>query len=121
MEINSTIYPPICKILNYGKFIYKKNKQKKNIRQHIKEIKFRLNTNNNDYNIKIKNIIKFIKKKYKIKISIFLRGREIIHKDIVINMLNKIQNEIKKYINLYLIFKKIEGRIINMILTPKKK
>ncbi len=121
VEVNSKTNPPICKIIDYGKFIYKKNKiLKKNKKKNfiIKEIKFRPNTNLNDYNIKIKKIKFLIKKKYKIKITIRFKGREIIHKNIAINMLNKIKNEIKDITKLDYSNNKIENKQIIMIFTP---
>ncbi len=101
----------------------KNNKKHKNNKKiQIKEIKFRFNTDKNDYNIKINNIIKFINKKYKIKISIILRGREIIHKNLAIDMLNNIKKKIKKNNNKIIFIKKItENRQISMILISKKK
>ncbi len=123
VEINSKTNPPICKIINYGKFIYKKNKiLKKNKKKNltIKEIKFRPNTNINDYNTKIKRIKFLIKKKHKIKITIRFKGREIIHKNIALNMLNKIKKEIKNISKLDFLNKKIENKQMIMIFTPNK-
>ncbi len=123
VEINSKTNPPICKILNYGKFIYKKNKNfKKNKKKilTIKEIKFRPNTNINDYNIKIKKIKNLIKKKYKIKIIIRFKGREIIHKNIAINMFNEIKKDLKKISQLDFFNNKIENKQMIMIFTPNK-
>ncbi|WMC18961.1 MAG: translation initiation factor IF-3 [Enterobacteriaceae bacterium PSpicST2] len=126
VEINSNITPPIFKLMNYGKFLYKKNrlikkKKKKNKILQIKEIKFRSVTNINDYNIKIKKIIKFLKNKNKIKITIKFKGREIIHKNLGINILERIQKNIcenLKIANIELFSKKIENQQLLMILTP---
>ncbi len=122
VEINSNNKPPICKILNYGKFLYKKNKRiKKNKIINIKEIKFRPNTNINDFNIKIKNIKRLIKKGNKIKIIMRFKGREIIHKNIALNMLNNIKKKLSKISQLIFFSKKTENRQIIMILNPQKK
>ncbi len=121
VEINPNINPPICKILNYYKFLYKKKKYSKKNKNKIlitKEIKFRPNTNLHDYKTKIKKIKLFIKKKYKVKIILTFRGREIIHKNIAINMLNKIKNDLNKYAKLDFFNNKIENKQMNMIFIP---
>ncbi|MCV2531088.1 MAG: translation initiation factor IF-3, partial [Candidatus Lightella neohaematopini] len=87
IEINSNIIPPICKIINYGKFLYEKSKlikeqKKKQKSLHVKEIKFRPNTQKNDYNIKLRNIIRFLNKGNKVKVTIKFRGRDITHQQI---------------------------------------
>ncbi len=125
VEINSNIYPPICKIFDYGKFIYAKKKKKKKLKKinkhlNTKEIKFRPNTNINDYNTKINKTINCLKKGNKIKIIINLRGREIIHKKIALNMLNKIKLKLNNLSNIILHSKNTESRQIIMILQPKK-
>ncbi len=123
VEINSNTNPPICKILNYGKFIYKRKKNiKKNKNKNliIKEIKFRPNTNKNDYNIKLKKIKNLIKKKYKIKIIIRFKGREIIHKNIAIKMLNNIKNNLQKISQLDYLNNRIENNQMIMIFKPNK-
>ncbi|MFI4847335.1 MAG: translation initiation factor IF-3 [Candidatus Makana argininalis] len=125
VEINSHSKPSICKIINYGKFIYEKKKNYKNIQKkqkkiQMKEIKFRPNTYQNDYNIKIKNISKFLKKGNKVKITIIFRGREIFHKKLGVKILYKIQNDLNKISLLEYLSKKIEGKQIIMVLSPKK-
>ncbi len=123
IEINSKTNPPICKILDYGKFIYRKNKNiKKNKNKNfiIKEIKFRPNTNKNDYNIKIRKIKNLIKKKYKIKIIIRFKGREIIHKNIAIKMFNNIKKNLNKISKLDFLNNKIENNQMIMIFKPNK-
>ncbi len=122
VEINTHSTPPICKILNYGRFLYnKKKKNKKNKIINIKEIKFRPSTNINDFNIKIKNIKRLLKKGNKIKIIMRFKGREIIHKNIALNMLNKIKEKLLNISQLIFFSKKTENRQIIMILNPQKK
>ncbi len=121
VEINPKTNPPICKILDYGKFIYQRNKNiKKNKNKNfiIKEIKFRPNTNINDYNIKIKKIINLINKKYKIKITIRFKGREIIHKNIAINMCKNITKDLKNISKLDFFNNKIENKQMIMFFKP---
>ncbi|MFI4853273.1 MAG: translation initiation factor IF-3 [Candidatus Makana argininalis] len=125
VEINSNSNPTVCKIIDYGKFIYEKkrnykNKKKKQKKIQIKEIKFRPNTDKNDYKIKIKNLSRFLKNGNKVKITIRFRGREIFHKNIGIQILNKIKNDLNE-ISILEYFSKIpEGKQIIMILSPKK-
>ncbi|MFI4846836.1 MAG: translation initiation factor IF-3 [Candidatus Makana argininalis] len=125
VEINSNSNPTVCKIIDYGKFIYEKkrnykNKQRKQKKIQIKEIKFRPNTDKNDYNIKIKNLSKFLKNGNKVKITVRFRGREIFHKKIGIKILNKIRKDLNE-ISILEYFSKIpEGKQIIMVLSPKK-
>ncbi len=125
VEINPTANPPVCKLINYGKYIYKKNKNIKKNKQkkkiNIKEIKFRLNTDKNDIKIKTKNIIKFLKKGNKVKITIRFKGREITHKNIAIDILNNIKNDLKKISCAESFSNKIENRQMTMILINNKK
>ncbi|MFI4819011.1 MAG: translation initiation factor IF-3 [Enterobacterales bacterium] len=125
VEINSNSKPTVCKIINYGKFIYEKKKnykikKKKQKKIKIKEIKFRPNTDKNDYKIKIKNLFKFLKNGNKVKVTIRFRGREIFHKKIGIEILHKIKNDLNEISLLEYFSKKIEGKQIIMILSPKK-
>ncbi len=125
IEINSKINPPICKIFNFSKYLYEKNKKekkknKKSKLKNIKEIKIRPNTNENDYQIKKKKIIKFLNIGNKVKITLKFRGREIIHKNIAINMLNRIKDDLKLISIVEFFSKRIENRQIIMILIGKK-
>ncbi|XZR53278.1 MAG: translation initiation factor IF-3 [Enterobacteriaceae bacterium] len=127
VKINSNTIPPIYKLMNYGKFLYiKKQLIKKNKKIHkifqIKEIKLRSVINDNDYNIKIRNIIKFLEKGNKTKIFIKFKGREIIHKQLGLDILNKIKKKIcedLKIANIEFFSEKIENNQLLMILTPK--
>ncbi|WMC19761.1 MAG: translation initiation factor IF-3 [Enterobacteriaceae bacterium PC38] len=127
VEINSNVIPPIFKLMNYGKFLYNKKKLiKKNKKNHkiiqTKEIKLRAVTNDNDYNIKINKIIKFLNNNNKIKILIKFKGREIIHKDLGLNILNRIKKKIcedLKIANIEIFSKNIENNQLFMLLTPK--
>ncbi len=102
-------------------YIKKKKKIKRNKSINIKEIKFRPVTNKNDFNIKIKNTKRLLKKGNKIRIIIKFKGREIIHKNIAFNMLNKIKEKLSKISQLIFFSRKTENRQIIMILNPKNK
>ncbi|MCV2524808.1 MAG: translation initiation factor IF-3 [Candidatus Lightella neohaematopini] len=125
IEINPNIIPPVCRIISYGKFIYEKSKlikeqKKKQKSLNIKEIKFRPNTQENDYNIKLRNIIRLLNRGNKIKVTLKFRGREIIHQQIGINMLKRMKNDLHKLIIMDNSLLKIEGRQISVMLTPVK-
>ncbi|MCV2499757.1 MAG: translation initiation factor IF-3 [Candidatus Lightella neohaematopini] len=126
IEINPNIVPPVCRIINYGKFIYEKSKlikeqKKKQKSLNIKEIKFRPNTQENDYNIKLRNIIRLLNRGNKVKVTLKFRGREIIHQQIGIDMLKRMKNDLHKLIIMDNSLLRIEGKQISIMLTPQKK
>ncbi|WP_039719862.1 translation initiation factor IF-3 [Candidatus Riesia pediculischaeffi] len=125
VEIAPNMIPPVCKIMNYGKFIYQRNKlvkkQKKRQKSfQVKEIKFRPNTNEGDYQIKIKRLIKFLKHGDKTKITVRFRGREITHKKIGLSMLNRIKEDLNFISNVEAFSNKVENRQMIMLLSPKR-
>lgn len=125
VEISPNSKPPVCRIMNYGKFLYEKNKalkkQKKKQRiVQIKEIKFRPNTDEGDYQVKLRNLIRFLKDGNKIKITLRFRGREMTHKDIGINMLNRLKNDLSTLTYVESFPTRIEGRQMIMMLSPKR-
>ncbi|MGI4816814.1 MAG: translation initiation factor IF-3 [Janthinobacterium lividum] len=125
VEISPNSKPPVCRIMNYGKFLYEKNKalkkQKKKQRiVQIKEIKFRPNTDEGDYQVKLRNLIRFLKGGNKIKITLRFRGREMTHKDIGINMLNRLKNDLSTLTYVESFPTRIEGRQMIMMLSPKR-
>ncbi|MBK4764949.1 MAG: translation initiation factor IF-3 [Pantoea sp. Brub] len=129
VEISPNAEPPVCRIMNYGKFIYERSKSSKEQKKkqkiiHIKEIKFRPGTDNSDYKIKLRNLIRFLKEGDKTKITLRFRGREIAHQQIGIDVLNRIRIDLCEKLDLAVVESfptKIEGRQITMILAPKKK
>ena len=123
VEISPNSEPPVCKILNFGKYKYDREKQKKNNKKkqhiiHVKEVRLRLNTGDNDLLIKLKKAQKFLKNGDKLKVTVMFRGREIQRKDIGIEMLTKVQellsdiSKVDKEPNL-------EGKRLSLILSPK--
>lgn len=125
MEISSNTEPPVCRIIDYGKFIYEKNKSLKEQKKkqkliQIKEIKFRPGTDENDYQIKLRSLVRFLKDGDKIKITLRFRGREITHQQIGIEVLNRIRHDLSELAVVESLPNKIEGRQIIMLLAPKK-
>ena len=124
VEISPNSVPPVVKIMNYGKFKYKQDKQKtiskkKQKKVKIKEIKFRPGTDKGDYKVKTKNLRNFLEKGDKVKVTVWFRGREMIHQQLGGNILKKVEKDLED-IGKVEFFTKLEGRQINMILTPKK-
>ncbi|VFP81004.1 Translation initiation factor IF-3 [Buchnera aphidicola (Cinara kochiana kochiana)] len=125
VEISPNSKPPVCRIMNYGKFLYEKNKalkkqKKKQKIVQIKEIKFRPNTDEGDYQVKLRNLIRFLKDGNKVKITLRFRGREMAHQSIGINMLNRLKDDLSTLTCVEYFPKRIEGRQMIMMLSPKK-
>ena len=125
VEVYPHAKPPVCKILDYSKFKFEAQKKaaKKRKKQKIidiKEVKFRPNIDTNDFNIKIKNVIKFLTAGDKVKITLRYRGREMAHRELGIKILNNIKEETKQQAKVEL-EPKLEGRQAIMILAPEEK
>ncbi len=117
--------PVVCKLLDYGKYIFDKKKNKsvskvKVKRNSLKEIKFRPSTDLGDYNIKLKKIKSFILNGDKTKISVRFRGREILNSDIGLDLLNKLRVELEDIAQVDQ-EPSLEGRQLLMVLSPKKR
>ena len=116
--------PPVCRIMNFGKFVYEKNKRgrdhrKKQIKtgSKSKEVKFHANIDPHDYQIKLNHIKNFLQKGYKVKISLFLRGREMRNKDIGIELMKKIEVDIQG-VGVTESAPRMVGRNVGMYLAP---
>ncbi|VFP78065.1 Translation initiation factor IF-3 [Buchnera aphidicola (Cinara cuneomaculata)] len=125
VEVSPNSQPPVCRIMNYGKFLYEKSKalkkqKKKQKVVQIKEIKFRPNTGEGDYQVKLRNLIRFLKDGNKIKITLRFKGREMAHQNIGINMLNRLKNDLSSLTCVEYFPQRIEGRQMIMILSPKR-
>ena len=125
VEVSPHAKPPVCKILDYGKFKFEAQKKAAKARKKqkiidIKEVKFRPNIDTNDFNIKIKNVIKFLTAGDKVKITLRSRGREMAHRELGIKILNNIKEETKQQAKVEL-EPKLEGRQAIMILAPEEK
>ena len=123
VEVSPNTEPPVCKIMDYGKFKYeltkKKVEAKKNQVTHdLKEVKVRLVTSEHDLQTKLKQVRKFIARKDKVKISLMFRGREISMKNVAFELFNRIINEVEDSV-IVEHKPKLEGRFISMTLGPK--
>ncbi|WP_225639668.1 translation initiation factor IF-3 [Candidatus Profftia sp. (ex Adelges kitamiensis)] len=126
VEISPNAEPPVCRIMDYGKFLYEKSKaikeqKKKQKIIQIKEIKFRPRTDDSDYQVKLRSLIRFLKNGDKVKITLRFRGREIVHQQIGIEVLHRVKQDLSELTVVESFPSKIEGRQMIMILSPKKK
>lgn len=125
VEIAPNAVPPVCRLMDYGKFKYSEQKKaheaklKQKIIQ-VKEIKFRPGTDEGDYSIKLRNLIKFLEEGDKTKITLRFRGREMAHQDIGLRMLERLRADLEA-VGTVEQFPKLEGRQMIMVVAPKKK
>ena len=125
VEIAATADPPVCRLMDYGKFKYQEQKKAAEAKAkqtviEIKEIKFRPGTDDGDYNIKMRNIKRFLGEGDKCKITLRFRGREITHQEIGMALLNRIRSELADTIVIEQ-FPKLEGRQMIMMIAPGRK
>jgi|TARA_R100000687_G_scaffold56138_1_gene44867 translation initiation factor IF-3 len=126
VEISPNAEPPVCKVMDYGKFIFEKSKaqkeQKKKQKQiQVKEIKFRPGTDEGDYQVKLRNLRRFLEGGDKAKVTIRFRGREMAHQDIGIDLLNRVKGDLEDIANCESFPNRVEGRQMIMVLAPIKK
>lgn len=122
VEISPNAKPPVCRIMDYGKYKYLMSKKahesrKKQTVIHVKEVKLRIKTDEHDYQFKVRNVRRFLGQGDKVKVSLIFRGREITHPDLGINKLNRVAEEIKDLGTVEQMPKR-EGRQLNMIISP---
>lgn len=125
VEIAPTAKPPVCKLMDFGKYKYEQSKKrdeqrKKQKQVQVKEIKFRPGTDQGDYLIKIRNITRFLTDGDKVKVTLRFRGREMAHQHLGSELLKRIQEDLIE-VGTVEQFPKIEGRQMVMIIAPKKK
>lgn len=125
VEIAPMAQPPVCKIMDFGKFKYQESKRAheaklKQKQVQVKEVKFRPGTDENDYQIKLRNVIKFLGEGDKAKITLRFRGREMAHQEIGMRVLERIKTDLAEQA-LVEQFPKMEGRQLIMVLSPSKK
>ena len=125
VEMVSNANPPVCRLMDYGKYLFELGKKKalakKNQKQtQVKEIKLRPVTDVGDYQVKLRNLIKFLENGDKVKVTLRFRGREMSHKDLGMVMLKRLSNDTSEY-GVVEHQPKLEGRQMMMVLGPKKK
>ena len=124
VEIAPMAKPPVCRIMDYGKFKYREAKKqheaKLNLKQiQVKEVKFRPGTDEGDYQIKLRNLIRFLGEGDKEKITLRFRGREMAHQEFGVRLLERIRTDLEPHA-IVESFPRLEGRQMVMLLAPKK-
>lgn len=125
VEVSPQAKPPVCRIMNYGKFLFEQNKKKteakkKQKQMQVKEIKLRPVTEEGDYQVKLRNLIKFLENGDKVKITLRFRGREMSHQELGMAMMERLQLDLEE-LAVVEHKPKFEGRQIVMIMAPGKK
>ncbi len=125
VEISPTAKPPVCRIMDYGKFRFeqakKQNEARKKQKQiQIKEIKFRPGTDEGDYQVKLRNLIRFLSEGDKAKVTLRFRGREMAHQDLGANLLKRVEDDLTQYGTVEQ-RPRMEGRQMVMTIAPVKK
>ncbi len=125
VEVSPNAEPPVCRIMDFGKYLFE---QKKKLAQgkkrqkiiHVKEVKFRPGTDDADYQIKLRNLIKFLGNGDKAKVTLRFRGREMAHKELGAQLLERVRDDLEEHGSVEQ-FPKMEGRQMTMVIAPKKK
>ncbi|MCS5592207.1 MAG: translation initiation factor IF-3 [Gammaproteobacteria bacterium] len=125
VEVSPNAEPPVCKIMDFGKFQYEQKKQtneakKKQKKTQVKMIKYRPGTEEGDYQVKFKNLVKFLENGDKVKVVIWFRGREMQHRGLGAEMLDRIEKDCEEFAVVEQ-RAKMEGRQLGMMLAPKSK
>jgi translation initiation factor IF-3 len=125
VEIAPTAKPPVCRIMDFGKFKYREAKKAheaklKQKQIQVKEVKFRPGTDDGDYNIKVRNLRRFLEEGDKTKITLRFRGREMAHQELGVALLKRVESDLAEHGQVEQ-FPKMEGRQMVMMVGPKKK
>jgi translation initiation factor IF-3 len=124
VEVAPNAKPPVCKIMDYGKYKYEQSKKEKEARKNqrtinVKEVKFRLGIEEHDFNVKVKNAKRFLINGDKVKVTIMFRGREISHSELGKELCDKLVEELKDFAKIEKTAK-VEGRNMIMVIAPKQ-
>lgn len=125
VEVSPTAEPPVCRILDFGKFLFEQNKKahaakRKQKQIQVKEVKFRPGTEEGDYQVKLRNLIRFLTEGDKAKITLRYRGREMAHQELGFKLLQRVQQDLAEH-GAVEQMPKLEGRQLVMVISPKRK
>ena len=124
VEISPQAVPPVCRVMDFGKFQYEESKRRHAARKRqkqiqVKEIKFRPGTDIGDYQTKLRNLMKFLESGDKAKITLRFRGREMAHQELGMEMLKRLEQDLKEYGSVEQ-FPRLEGKQMVMVIQPKR-
>jgi len=125
VEVSPTAEPPVVRVMDFGKFLFEQNKKahsakRKQRQQQVKEVKFRPGTEEADYQVKLRNLQRFLSEGDKAKVTLRFRGREMVHQDIGRKLLERVQTDLAAVAGVEQ-FPMMEGRQMVMVFSPKKK
>lgn len=125
VEVSPTADPPVCRIMDFGKYLFEQNKKahaakRKQKQIQIKEVKFRPGTEEGDYQVKLRNLIRFLQEGDKAKVTLRFRGREMAHQEVGRELLQRVQRDLAEYAQVEQ-NPLMEGRQMVMMLGPKKR
>ena len=125
VEISPEAEPPVCRIMDYGKYLFELNKKKHAAKKkqkiiHVKEVKFRPGTEEQDYQVKLRNLTRFLTNGDKAKVTLRFRGREMAHMELGQQLLERVEKDLSELATVEQ-FPKMEGRQMVMVLAPRKK
>ena len=125
VEVAPTAEPPVCRVMDFGKYLFEQNKKAQSAKRkqkhvHVKEIKFRPGTDEGDYQIKLRKLMEFLEFGDKTKITLRFRGREMAHQELGAELLARVREDLKDY-GVIEQMPQIEGRQMIMVMAPKKK
>jgi len=123
VEVAANADPPVCKILDYGKFKYEEQKKKNEARKkqkviEVKEIKLRPGIDDHDYDVKMRSMVKFIEEGDKVKVTMRFRGRELAHQELGMDVLMRVRGDLDEIAKVEQ-FPKMEGKQMTMVMSPK--
>jgi translation initiation factor IF-3 len=124
VEVSPTANPPVCRIMDFGKYLFEQNKKNQSARRkqkqvHVKEIKFRPGTDEGDYQIKLKKLVQFLEHGDKTKVTLRFRGREMAHKELGAKLLARVREDLEEFGSVEQM-PQMEGRQMVMVIAPKK-
>jgi len=125
VEISPNADPPVCRVMDYGKYRYEDSKKKaaakkKQKQMQVKEVKFRPGTDAGDYGVKLRNLIRFLEDGDKVKVTMRFRGREMAHQELGLELLQEVERDLED-IGIVEQYPKLEGRQMIMVVAPKKR
>ncbi|MGX5914041.1 translation initiation factor IF-3 [Aliidiomarina sp. Khilg15.8] len=126
VEISPNAEPPVCRVMDYGKFVYEKSKEQKEAKKkqkqiQVKEVKFRPGTDEGDYQVKLRNLRRFLEGGDKTKVTIRFRGREMAHQELGTELLERVKTDLEDVAQCEFFPRRAEGRQMIMVLAPIKK